>query len=67
MAIDSVLEFAAAFPHRKEDEVLSALFGAGLVHLTSYTPSSEAPLPQVPGVEDVRRSEREVALAEVAR
>jgi V/A-type H+-transporting ATPase subunit I len=67
MAIDSVLEFAAAFPHRKEDEVLSALFGAGLVHLTSYTPSSEAPLAQVPGVEDVRRSEREVALAEVAR
>ena len=67
MAIDSVLEFAAAFPHRKEDEVLSALFGAGLVHLTSYTPSLETPVSEATAVEDVRRSERERALAEVAR
>ncbi len=67
MAIDSVLEFAAAFPHRKEDEVLSALFDAGLVHLTSYTPSREAPVSQVPAVEDVHRPEREISLAEVAR
>jgi len=67
MAIDSVLEFAAAFPHRKEDEVLSALFSAGLVHLTSYTPSPEAPVSEVPAVEDTHRPERDVALAEVAR
>src|SRR5659263_279019 len=42
MAIDRVQEFALAFPHNREDGVLSCLFDAGMVQLTSYTPSDDS-------------------------
>jgi len=42
MAIDRIQEFALAFPHNREDGVLSCLFGAGMVQLTSYTPSDDS-------------------------
>lgn len=53
MAIDSVQEFALAFPHHGEDVVLTRLFDAGIVHLTSYTLSED------PSVDDVSLSSRD--------
>jgi len=67
MAIDRVQEFALAFPHNREDGVLSCLFGAGMVHLTSYTPSDDAQIDTaVPASRDVCRLQREESLRHVA-
>lgn len=67
MAIDRVQEFALAFPHNREDEVLSCLYGAGMVHLTSYTPSDDSQSGAAAAFSlDVCRSEREQSLSHVA-
>lgn len=67
MAIDKVQEFALAFPHLREDKVLSYLFGAGMVHLTSYTPSNDSQTDTAaPTSLDVCRPEREQALNRIA-
>ena len=67
MAIDKVREFALAFPHNREDQVLSCLFGAGMVHLTSYTPSddSQSDTAALSSL-DICRLEREQSLSHVA-
>jgi len=67
MAIDRVREFALAFPHNKEDEGLSCLFGAGMVHLTSYTPSDDSQIDTAaPSLLDVCRPDREQSLSHIA-
>src|SRR5664280_2600892 len=67
MAIDKVQEFALAFSHSREDEVLSCLFGAGMVHLTSYTPSDDSQIDTAaPPSRDVCRLQREESLRHVA-
>src|SRR5664280_3627170 len=67
MAIDKVQEFALAFSHNREDGVLSCLFGAGMVHLTSYTPSDDSQIDTaVPASRDVCRLQREESLRHVA-
>lgn len=67
MAIDRVQEFALAFPHNREDEVLSCLYGAGMVHLTSYTPSDDSQSGAAAAFSlDVCRPEREQSLSHVA-
>jgi V/A-type H+-transporting ATPase subunit I len=67
MAIDRVQEFALAFSHSREDEVLSCLFGAGMVHLTSYAPSDGSQIDMaVPASRDVCRLQREESLRHVA-
>ena len=67
MAIDRVREFALAFPHNREDQVLSCLFGAGMLHLTSYTPSDDSPIDTaVLSSLDICRLERERSLSHVA-
>jgi V/A-type H+-transporting ATPase subunit I len=67
MAIDRIQEFALAFPHNREDGVLSCLFGAGMVHLTSYTPSDDSQIDTaVPASRDVCRLQREESLRHVA-
>lgn len=68
MAIDRVQEFALAFPHNREDEVLSCLYGAGMVHLLSYTPSDDPQIDAVaaPSSLDVCRPQREQSLSHVA-
>ena len=67
MAIDRVQEFALAFPHNREDGVLSCLFGAGMAHLTSYTPSDDFQIDTaVPASRDVCRLQREESLRHVA-
>jgi len=67
MAIDRIQEFALAFPHSREDGVLSCLFGAGMVHLTSYTPSDDSQIDTaVPASRDVCRLQREESLRHVA-
>ncbi len=67
MAIDRVQEFALAFSHNKEDEVLSCLYSAGMVHLTSYTPPDDAqPDAATQSSLDVCRPERERSLSHVA-
>ena len=67
MAIDRVQEFALALPHNREDEVLSCLFGAGMVHLTSYTPSDDAQIDRAaPPSLDVCRPDREQSLNRIA-
>jgi len=67
MAIDRVQEFALAFPHNREDEVLSCLYGAGMVHLTSYTPSDDFQSGAAAAFSlDVCRPEREQSLSHVA-
>ncbi|MBA4365278.1 MAG: hypothetical protein C0398_04645 [Coprothermobacter sp.] len=67
MAIDRVQEFALAFPHNREDEVLSCLYGAGMVHLTSYTPSNDSQIGAAAAFSlDVCRPEREQSLSHIA-
>ena len=67
MAIDKVQEFALAFPHIREDEVLSCLHGAGIVHLTSYTPSTDSQGGADAALSlDVCRPEREQSLSHIA-
>jgi V/A-type H+-transporting ATPase subunit I len=67
MAIDRVQEFALAFPHNREDEVLSCLYGAGMVHLTSYTPSNDSQSGAAAAFSlDVCRPEREQSLSHIA-
>ena len=67
MAIDRVQEFALALPHNREDEVLSCLFGAGMVHLTSYTPTDDAQIDRAaPPSLDVCRPDREQSLNRIA-
>jgi len=67
MAIDRVREFALAFPHNKEDEVLSCLFGAGILHLTSYIPSDDSQIDTAAlSLLDVCRPDREQSLSHVA-
>jgi hypothetical protein len=67
MAIDRVQEFALAFPHNREDEVLSCLYGAGMVHLTSYIPSDDSQSGAAAAFSlDVCRPEREQSLSHVA-
>jgi len=67
MAIDRVQEFALAFPHNREDEVLSCLYGAGMVHLTSYVPSDDSQSGAAAAFSlDVCRPEREQSLSHVA-
>ena len=67
MGIDRVQEFALAFPHNKEDGVLSCLYGAGIVHLTSYTPSDGSePDKTTPSSLDTCGPERERSLSHVA-
>jgi V/A-type H+-transporting ATPase subunit I len=66
MAIDRVQEFALAFPHNREDEVLSRLYDAGMVHLTSYTPSDDSEtVPSALSSLDVCRPQREESLSHV--
>ncbi|MGB9667299.1 MAG: hypothetical protein ACPL2N_08300, partial [Candidatus Cryosericum sp.] len=70
MAIDRLQEFALAFPHNREDAVLSRLYQAGIVHLTSYVPSVDsnsagAVLAASDSV-DVLRAEREESLRHIA-
>lgn len=66
MAIDKVQEFALAFSHRDEDRVLSLLFKANAVHLTSYTSSEEELSVSDNEVScDVCKPEREQALSDV--
>jgi len=63
MAIDKVQEFALAFPHRSEDVVLSRLFNAGIVHLTSYVAPEDATGEEVRlASPDVCRIQREESL-----
>ncbi|MEN6387555.1 MAG: hypothetical protein ABFD13_01520 [Candidatus Cryosericum sp.] len=63
MAIDKVQEFALAFPHRSEDVVLTCLFNAGIVHLTSYVASEDATGEEAPlASPDVCRIQREESL-----
>jgi V/A-type H+-transporting ATPase subunit I len=67
MAIDKVREFALAFPHNREDQVLSCLFGAGMVHLTSYTPSDDSQIDTAAlSSLDICRLEREQSLSHAA-
>jgi len=67
MAIDRIQEFALAFSHSREDEVLSCLFGAGMVHLISYIPSDDSQVDTaVPVSGDVCRLQREESLRHVA-
>jgi vacuolar-type H+-ATPase subunit I/STV1 len=67
MAIDRVQEFALAFPHNREDDVLSCLYSAGMVHLTSYTPSDDSQIDTAaPSSLDICRLEREQSLSHVA-
>ncbi len=67
MAIDKVQEFALAFPHRSEDAVLARLFDAGIVHLTSYTPSEDAAGEEAPVAStDVCKIQREESLHRIA-
>jgi V/A-type H+-transporting ATPase subunit I len=67
MAIDRVQEFALAFPHNREDEVLSCLYGAGMVHLTSYISSDDSQSGAAAAFSlDVCRPEREQSLSHVA-
>jgi V/A-type H+-transporting ATPase subunit I len=67
MAIDKVQEFALAFSHNREDEVLSCLFGAGMVDLTSYTSSEDTPVGEAGSSSlDVCRPQREESLRHVA-
>jgi V/A-type H+-transporting ATPase subunit I len=67
MAIDRVQEFALAFPHNREDDVLSCLYSAGMVHLTSYTPSDDSQIDTAaPSSLDIYRPEREQSLSHVA-
>jgi V/A-type H+/Na+-transporting ATPase subunit I len=67
MAIDRVQEFALAFPHNREDDVLSCLYSAGMVHLTSYTPSDDSQIDTAaPSSLDICRPEREQSLSHVA-
>ena len=67
MAIDKVREFALAFPHNREDQVLSCLFGAGMVHLTSYTPSDDSQVDTTAlSSLDICRLEREQSLSHTA-
>jgi V/A-type H+-transporting ATPase subunit I len=67
MAIDKVREFALAFPHDREDQVLSCLFGAGMVHLTSYTPSDDSQIDTTAlSSLDICRLEREQSLSHTA-
>ncbi len=70
MAIDKVQEFALAFSHKREDDVLSCLYGAGIVHLTSYIPStdSDASIATAPPSDslDVCRFRREQSLSHIA-
>ena len=67
MAIDKVQEFALAFPHNREDGVLSCLYGAGIVHLTSYTPSDDSePDKAAPSSLDTCGPDRERSLSHVA-
>jgi V/A-type H+/Na+-transporting ATPase subunit I len=67
MAIDRVQEFALAFPHNREDDVLSCLHAAGMVHLTSYTTSEDAAADSVAASSspDVCRPQREESLRNV--
>jgi V/A-type H+-transporting ATPase subunit I len=66
MAIDKVQEFALAFPHIREDDVLSCLHGAGIVHLTSYTPSIDSQSGADAAMSlDVCRQEREQSLSHI--
>ncbi len=67
MAIDKVQEFALAFPHRGEDEILSRLYASDIVHLTSYTPA-EAPVDEQTGESslDVCRAAREQTLSRIS-
>lgn len=70
MAIDRLQEFALAFPHTQEDTVLSRLYQAGIVHLTSYVPSvdsnSASAVLAVSDLADVLRAEREESLRHIA-
>ncbi len=67
MAIDRVKEFALAFPHNMEDEVLSCLYNAGMVHLTSYTSSNDSQtVPSAPSSRDACRPQREESLGHIA-
>jgi V/A-type H+-transporting ATPase subunit I len=67
MAIDRVQEFALAFPHNREDDVLSCLYSAGMVHLTSYTSSDDSQIDTAaPSSLDICRPEREQSLSHVA-
>jgi len=67
MAIDRVQEFALAFPHNREDEVLSCLYAVGMVHLTSYTPSDDSQIDMAaPSSLDVCCRQREQSLGHVA-
>ena len=70
MAIDSIQEFALAFPHRREDEILSRLYSANIAHLTSYAPppGAETSDAAVSSSEllDVLRPQREQSLAHIS-
>ena len=67
MAIDRIQEFALAFPHNREDDVLSCLHAAGMVHLTSYTPSDDSQGGADAALSlDVCRPARERSLSHVA-
>jgi len=67
MAIDRIKEFALAFPHNREDGVLSCLHAAGIVHLTSYTPSDDSQLGADAALSlDVCRPAREQLLSHIA-
>jgi len=67
MAIDRIQEFALAFPHNREDDVLSCLHAAGIVHLTSYIPSGDSQVGADAALSlDVCRPAREQSLSHIA-